>query len=154
MNIRKLRPEEKEPFVELVKDADNRNRQWAEAKFESYVYTRKKKCILVCEDGGKFIGFAGVKGEDIEENVSEEFNTEFALLTWVAVLPSYRKKGFGSLLVRECEKCSQSWGKRGVWLGCRDDALGFYEKNGYKQEGKFINEKGNEENLMVKKLGK
>ncbi len=98
------------------------------------------------------IGFSGVKGEDLEENVSETLNKDYALITWIALIPEYRKKGFGSKILKECEKYALRWKKKGIWLGCKDEVISFYEKNGYKPKGIFINEKGKAENLMVKEL--
>ena len=84
--------------------------------------------------------------------LSETLNKNYALVTWIAFIPEYRERGLGSGMLKECEKYALKWGKKGVWLGCKDNVIPFYKKNGYKQKGTFINEKGEEENLMVKEL--
>ena len=152
MKIRLLKLRDKENWIKLAKDADNRNREWAVQKFESYVMTKKRKKLIVCEDNKQLVGFCGLKGVDMDENVSLELNNYYALITWIAILPSFRKAGFGSLLLNECEKYARKWKKKGIWLGCRITIIPFYERNGYEHKGTFINEKGKEENLMVKEL--
>lgn len=152
MKIRPLKLKDKENWIKLAKDADNRNSEWAIQKFKSYVATKKRKKIIVYENNNKLIGFIGLKGEDIKENVPKTFNEDYVLITWIAVLPDFRKLGLGSKLLAKCERYARKLGKRGIWLGCRDKVIPFYQKNGYKQKGTFINEKGKEENLMVKEL--
>ena len=153
MKIRELKDKDKEHWIKLAELADNRNKDWAEQKFNSYVSSKKKKKLLVAEENGKLIGFTGLKGEDIEENVSATLNKDYALITWIAFIPECRNKGFGSILLKTCEKHAKKWNKKGIWLGCRSQVIPFYEKNGYKRQGNFINENGKEENLMVKELG-
>lgn len=150
MKIRILEERDEEDFVKLVKLADNRTSKWAKEKFKRYVGTKKKKLFLIIEEGGKLVGYAGLKGEDIDENVLSELNEEYALLTWIALLPEYRAKGLGSKLLRGCAKYSKKWKKKGLWTGCRDKVIPFYEKNGFSKKGKFVADSGNEENLMIK----
>ncbi len=152
IKIREIAASDKKEWIKLTKLSDNRNKEWAEQKFDNYLESKKKKRILVAEEDGKLIGFSGIKGEDLEENVSEMLNKNYVLVTWIAFIPEYRKKGLGSKILKECEKYAVRWEKRGIWLGCKDDVIPFYEKNGYKSKGTFINEKGKKENLMVKEI--
>jgi len=152
MIIRKINKQDKEKWIKLVKEADRRDKTWAEQKFNSYVQSKKKRRLLVVEEKAKLIGFAGIKGEDIEEKVSKELTEESILITWIAFVPEFRNKGLGSKLLAECEKYALKWSKKVVWLGCRDEVIPFYEKNLYRKAGRFVNEKGKEENLMVKKF--
>lgn len=108
--------------------------------------------MIILENNDELIGFVGIKGEDIEEKVPITFNNDYALITWIAILPNYRKDGLGSKLLEECEKYAKKWKKKGIWTGCRDKVISFYVKNGYRKSGTFINENGIEENLMVKEL--
>lgn len=152
MKIRELELKDKDKWIKLVYLADNRDRSWAEEKFETYVGSRKKKRIVVSEENGELIGFVGIKGENIKENVSLELNNDYCVVNWIAVLPDFRKAGIGSKLLNECEKYARKWGKKGIWLGCQVKTMPFYERNGYKLDGEFVNIKGKKENLMEKRL--
>lgn len=152
MKIREIKKEDRRKWIKLVQLADNRNKEWAEQKFDSYLDSKKKKRLLIMEENDKLIGFVGIKGEDVEENVSEVLNKEYALITWIALIPEYRKKGLGSEILKECEKYARKWGKKGIWLGCREKIIPFYEKKGYHREGTFINDHGREEYLMLKEM--
>jgi GNAT superfamily N-acetyltransferase len=152
MKIREASISDKEKFIELAAKADKRDSVWAEQKFDSFVLTKKKRKLIFAEDNGKLIGFAAIKGEELGENVSEELNMVYLLLNWIAVLPEYRSKKIGSKLLLKCEKYVKKWNKKGIWTGCRTKVIPFYERNGYKHEGTFINNNGKEENLMRKKM--
>jgi len=150
MEIIILKEKDKKDWITLASIADNRSQEWAEQKLSSYTDTKKKKVILVCKSGEKFLGFAGLKAEDINENVEKVLNEEYIILTWIALIPEAREKGLGSKLLLECEKYCKKWAKKGIWLGCRDKVIPFYEKNGYKKAGTFLNDRGKQENLMLK----
>jgi len=152
MKIRELGSNEKLAWINLVKEGDRRGRIWAEQKFDSYILSKKKKRLLVVVENMKLIGFAGIKGEDLEENVSKELNEKYLLINWIAFVPEFRNKGLGSKLLSECEKYALEWDKKGIWLGCKNGVIPFYKKNGYKMSGNFINDKGKEENLMIKEI--
>jgi ribosomal protein S18 acetylase RimI-like enzyme len=152
MKIRELKRKEIKPWIELVQLADNRDEEWAKQRFDSFVSSRKKKKLLVVEEKSNLIGFVGIKGEGLEENVKPELNKEYMEINWIAIVPKFRNKGFGSKLLIECEKYARKWKKKGIWLGCRDEIIPFYKKYGYKEEGTFINYKNKPENLMVKKF--
>ncbi|MBS3082066.1 GNAT family N-acetyltransferase [Candidatus Pacearchaeota archaeon] len=150
MKIRELELNDKPNWIRLVKLADNRDYLWAKQKFDSYVLSKKKKRLVIVEENDNLIGFAGIKGEDIEENVKSELIKEYLLITWIAFIPEFRNKGLGSKLLTVCEKYAKKWKKKGIWLGCRDEVIPFYEKNKYKKIGMFINNGEKEENLIVK----
>lgn len=152
MKIRELKNQDKKDFINLVKEADNRDAEWGEQKFKNYVSNKKKKIILVCEENNRLIGFVGLKAQDIGENVESDLNDNYVLITWIVLIPEARGKGIGSELLLECEKYSKKWHKKGIWLGCRDKVIPFYEKNGYKKAGTFINDRGKQENLMLKNI--
>jgi len=152
MKIRELKENDKENWIKLAKEADNRDKEWAEKRIKSYTSKKKKKILFVLEENNKLVGFVGLKGEDIEENVPAIFNKDYALVTWIALIPRFRQRGMGSKLLRHCEEYIKKWKKKGIWLGCRDKVISFYIKHGYKKYGTFINENGKEENLVVKEL--
>lgn len=49
----------------------------------------------------------------------------------VVVLPEYRKRGLGSLVIQEAEKWVKEQGYKKIKLESRDVAVEFYEKLGY-----------------------
>ncbi len=49
----------------------------------------------------------------------------------VVVLPEYRKRGLGSMVVKEAENWIKEQGYKKIVLESRDVAVGFYEKLGY-----------------------
>lgn len=56
---------------------------------------------------------------------------ECATIGRVVVLPEYRNRGLGSLVIGEAEKWLKEQGYKKVLLDSRDVAVGFYEKLGY-----------------------
>lgn len=154
MRFRELVENDKEQWIKLAQLANNRDKRWAEQKFKSYVKVKKKKKILVVEEKSRLIGFVGIKGQDIEEKVEDALNKDYLLITWIAIIRDRRKKGLGSRILKECERYALTWKKKGIGLGCNNKIIPFYEKNGYKKVGRFINDAGREENLMIKEMEK
>lgn len=152
MKIRELKPNDLEKWINLVERADNRNKEWALRKFESFVLNKCSKKLLVVQERNKLVGFAGIKAEAKEKGIPKEINQNFMFLTWIAFLPEFRARGYGSKLLKKAEKYAFKWNKKGIFLGCRDEVIPFYERNGYKKQGNFINEQGKIENLMILRL--
>ncbi|PIN88468.1 hypothetical protein COU61_04810 [Candidatus Pacearchaeota archaeon CG10_big_fil_rev_8_21_14_0_10_35_13] len=152
MKIRELIKEDRAEWIELVRKADNRDKEWADEKFSRYVGSKKMKKMFVMEDKGKLVGFMAIKGEDNEENVREELNDDFILVCWIALLPEYRGRGIGSKLLKHAVRYLKKWDKKGIFLGCSDNRTNFYVRNGYSHEGKFLNGWGDKENLMIMKV--
>ena len=53
----------------------------------------------------------------------------------VVVLPDYRHRGIGSMVVTECEKWAEELGYRKAVLESRDNKIEFYQKMGYEITG-------------------
>lgn len=53
----------------------------------------------------------------------------------MAVLENYQKKGIGNALVKEAEKLLYDKNINFIWFNARENAVGFYEKLGYKTFG-------------------
>ena len=53
----------------------------------------------------------------------------------MAVLENHRKKDFGKALIIHSEEECKNQGVDLIWFNARMEAIGFYEKMGYKQEG-------------------
>lgn len=60
-----------------------------------------------------------------------EIDAESVMLGRVVVLPEYRNRGLGSLVIKEAEIWSSELGYKKSVLESRDVAVGFYEKLGY-----------------------
>lgn len=60
-----------------------------------------------------------------------EIDQECATIGRVVVLPEYRKKGLGSIVVKEAESWIRELGYKKIILESRDIAVGFYKKLGY-----------------------
>lgn len=60
-----------------------------------------------------------------------EIDKDCATIGRVVVLPEYRKKGLGSIVVKEAESWIRELGYKKIILESRDVAVGFYEKLGY-----------------------
>ena len=56
---------------------------------------------------------------------------EAVMLGRIVVLPEYRRRGLGSLAVREAEQWARETGFRKTVLESREEKVGFYEKLGY-----------------------
>jgi predicted GNAT family N-acyltransferase len=61
---------------------------------------------------------------------------QVAKMRQVAVLPQHQGKGYGSRLVETFEQYALAHGFREIKLDAREEALAFYEKLGYKKQGK------------------
>lgn len=77
----------------------------------------------------------------------------FAKLERICILPSYRKRGIGKMIIKELEKISREKGYVKVKLHAQVQAQGFYEKLGYTciSEKPFL-EDGIYHVVMVKNL--
>ena|SRR3989344_3080166 len=141
IKIRKANSLDIGKLVQLMQKADNRGLQWAEERAKRYVLKNKDKMILVAEDNENLIGFVGLK--KYEDNPAKEFEdlTQFAWITWIAVLPEYRNKKIGSELLKSAEKYVVDYNKKGLILDCRQKVITFYTKNGYNLTGNYIDEK-------------
>ena len=77
---------------------------------------------MVCEVDGIPIGVGRV-----------HFNSETeAQIRSMAVEEEWRGKGIGSIVIKELEKIAIEKGAKKIILQARDNAVKFYERNGYK----------------------
>ena len=60
------------------------------------------------------------------------FNTEKeAQIRYMAIEEKYRRKGIGSLILKELEKRAKETGEEYIILNAREKAVNFYKKHGY-----------------------
>lgn len=57
----------------------------------------------------------------------------------MAVLNNFQKKGYGKLVLEHCENILQKEKRSLIWFNARTNAVGFYEKLGYKTIGNPFN---------------
>lgn len=78
--------------------------------------------IMICEVDGIPVGVGRVHFVD---DVTAQIRS-------MAVEESWRGKGVGSIVIKELEKIAVEKGAKKIILHSRDNAVKFYEKNGYK----------------------
>ena len=71
----------------------------------------------------------------------------------VVVLPEYRHRGIGSMVVAECEKWAVELNYKKAVVESRDNKTGFYERLGYKIAGEAVDGDTFRCIRMEKKLG-
>ena len=82
-----------------------------------------------------------------------EVDKESAVLGRVVVLPEYRGKNIGALVVTEAEKWIKELGYEKVIVDSRLVAIGFYEKLGYVKEDENVIQSGTFECIkMIKNI--
>jgi N-acetylglutamate synthase-like GNAT family acetyltransferase len=73
-------------------------------------------------DGVKVIGTARL----------QKMTPKTAKIRYMAVEEGWRNKGAGKLMLRRLEDETKKWGMKRVTLNAREEAVAFYEHNGYR----------------------
>lgn len=68
--------------------------------------------------------------------------TEQGQIGRLAVLPAYRHQGYGEKLLRKAVQVAREMGNREVFLNAQVDVQSFYEKQGFRSDGKVFLEAG------------
>jgi GNAT superfamily N-acetyltransferase len=138
MKIRKAKKEDAEELIKVIQIADGRTEEIARRKVDKY-NKKKDGFFLVAVEDEKIIGYALFDKYDKELSAKQYVNIdEYDAICWIAVLPEFRMKYIGSELLKEAEKYCRKFKKKGIWLGCREKVLVFYEKNGYLNKGNYL----------------
>jgi len=96
----------------------------------SWASKDKSAQVFVAEADEKVVGFLMLQWPGTGWN-------RVAEIGWMAVLPNYRRKGFGSRLMKKMERYAKEKGIRKVYVepsAENEIAIHFYIKNGYKPE--------------------
>lgn len=118
---------------------------------EAFVIFAKGKGIIVGVVGGWLQGTPS--GYDEEDRVLKEYNAySEAHLDWIALKEEYREKGIGANLIQKVCSWAEENDKKKIWTESPKDMVEFYEKHGFKQIGRFMDEKGEECVTMLKEL--
>lgn len=156
MIIRKALVDDKDELIKVIKLSDGREEERIIRKVEKCIGA--KTCFfIVAIENEKIVGYLLFEIQDDDKNAEKLIDiNNFASVCWIGVLPEFRNRHFGSGLLEEAIKYAKGFRKQGIWLDCREDVLGFYNKNGYKNMGNYekIDKKGKikPQYVMVKEL--
>jgi len=84
--------------------------------------------------------------------VLSPISSQTARLRQLAVLPLFQDQGLGKKLVQQVEKIARAKGFQEIILHSRSNVNKFYEKLGYKKQGKPFKEITLQHQKMIKKL--
>lgn len=93
---------------------------------------------------------AGYLKVNINEAQSEKMGDEFLEIERIYVKSRFQKHGIGQYLINKAMEIAKKEKKRMIWLGVwekNDNAIGFYQKNGFVQKGTHSFFMGDEEQL-------
>jgi ribosomal protein S18 acetylase RimI-like enzyme len=138
MKIRKATLKDSKNFLELARRADRYPVYWSKSRFPNFI-NNSDQMIFLAEEKGKLLGFLGFMKNYSNKKAKIRFE-DLGYISWIAVLPSARKRAIGSKLLKEAGKYAKKIGKKGIWLACEKDVVAFYKKNGYKLKGYFMKE--------------
>ena len=84
-----------------------------------------------------------------------ELSSQCVMIGRVVVLPEYRNRHLGSMVIKEAEKWIEELGYSEIYLDSRTVAVGFYEKLGYALvDGSIVNSSGFECKRMYKSINR
>jgi len=139
MEFRKAISGDSEELIKLIQLADDRTKEIATAKVNKFVDNKTGFFILAIEKQ-KIIGYLLFLIETDDENAEKFLNPkEYSAICWIAVHPEYRALHVGSKLLKEAEKYTKGYNKKGLCLDCREDVVEFYKKNNYVLIGNYSN---------------
>jgi GNAT superfamily N-acetyltransferase len=109
-----------------------RHTQFTEYEFKAYMDTLPSNIeIWVIEDGNRLVATATLI---FEPKLIFDMCT-FAHIEDVCVASDYRKKGIGSILMKDIVKRCDEKGCRKVTLVCNESVAPFYFANGFEKRG-------------------
>ncbi len=81
-----------------------------------------KKLNIAAFDDGEIVGAGQL----------QKLSDETARIRYMAVEEGWRTRGAGRLMLQRLEDEARKWGMKGVTLNAREEAVAFYEHNGYR----------------------
>jgi GNAT superfamily N-acetyltransferase len=127
---------------EIIKAAE---KEWGSAS-EYFKKLSDKRIAFKLVDGDKLIGFFSIIFDDDTTGSGK-------IVPWLEKMytfPNYRKQGFGTMMQQKAEEVAKEKGYKEMLLWT--DLEDYYEKNGWKYETTWNNEKGEKLKLYSKKL--
>lgn len=139
IKIRKISYEDKDQFIDVYIRAyqslsDYKYTSKGEVKnYFKWLYKRDNQGFLVAEKDGKAVGFIAGDGNWIDQEGERVLE-----IHELFVLPEERRKGVGSMLLKEILEYGKKRGLKKVelWVGKTNyQAICFYKKFGFKEVG-------------------
>lgn len=120
--------------------------------------------FLIAEKDGKVVGHVFgpsfnqryIRDDLYFKNRPNRKDDQYQMILSLAVAPAYRRQGIATNLLQEIEKVAKKQGRRAISLACYPKLFHFYEKRGFKNEGKtaanFPDPQGVSSYNMVKEI--
>ena len=131
IKFRKAKPKDTKELIKIIQLADERTEEVASKKVKKYINSEKGFFLLAIDDK-KIVGYLLFIVGDNDAEVEGIKLGDYSSVDWIAVHPEFRNRKIGSKLLAEVMKYSKKYHKKGLSLGCRDSALEFYKKNGFR----------------------
>lgn len=143
LNIRFARKDEiadlqdlnNEVFIDNQKYDPDLVMNWAESglgkKYFSNLLNNINACCLIAEMDGKKVGYIAAA-----EKKMDYLKTKYLEIENMGVIPSYRSKGIGSLLMQNCINWAKKKGFKKVYVSSyfeNEKAVKFYKNNGFSE---------------------
>lgn len=116
-----------------ILDLDMNRKFWIE--IAGNILARDRRSIIVAKDGEKLVGYVM-----FNLNASRPFKVrkKWCYISDIYVLPEYRKKGIGTMLLKAVEELARKEGidsiRLIVWRS-NETGIKFYKKNNFKEVG-------------------
>lgn len=143
LTIRTVTMDDLERIVEIESAAFHMSKEMTNkdmiGRIENYPDT-----FLVAEKDGKVVGHVFgpafdkryIKDELYFKNHPNKPEDKYQMILSLAVDSKYRKQGIATKLLSEMDKVARSENRKAISLTCFPKLFSFYEKRGYKNEGK------------------
>lgn len=100
--------------------------------------------FYVLFDGDEAAGYMKL---NIDEAQSEPFGSETLEVERIYIRQAHKRRGFGNVLMQKAMDVAKTHDKRAIWLGVwekNEQAIAFYEKNGFVKVGEHTFMMGDE----------
>lgn len=136
---------EKNDFDEIVSAFKKIGWNKPKSIYEKYFAEQSEniRTVFIAKENGKFCGYVTIKWKSDYDSFAQQNIPEISDLN---VLPSFRKKGIGTLLINACELVAQERGASKIGLGVGmtadyGDAFRLYIKLGFMPDGRGLHYK-------------
>lgn len=124
-----------EVFIDNAKYDEDLDLSWATGEKGTQYFTQllndSSSLCLIAEDEGKRIGYLAAGPKEIDYRKSKYFEIQN-----MGVVPGYRSKGIGKLLMEKCFEWARVQGFQKAFVNAyikNQEAAHFYKKNGFEE---------------------